>query len=71
MGEWAGRPEETFTLECVCDIKHEISFLELCREGREHRVFDALLQMVPGLEQRLVQSSDDDDVVRIAELVSF
>jgi hypothetical protein len=61
MGEWAGRPEETFTLECVCDIK----------QRREHRVFDALLQMVPGLEQRLVQSSDDDDVVRIAELVSF
>jgi hypothetical protein len=27
--------------------------------------------MVPGLEQRLVESSDDDDVVRITELVSY
>jgi hypothetical protein len=41
------------------------------RERREHRVFDALLQMIPGLEQRLIESSDDEDVLRIAELVSI
>ena len=38
------------------------------RQRREHRVFSALLQMVPGLEERLMEGSEDD-VVAIAELV--
>ena len=33
-----------------------------------HRVFLALTQMVPGLEERLVEGSDEDVVV-VAELV--
>jgi hypothetical protein len=32
-------------------------------------VFDALLQMVPGLEERLMEG-DDEDVVAIAEKLS-
>ena len=39
------------------------------RERREHRVFQQLLQMIPGLEDRLMSGSADD-VVHIADLVS-
>jgi hypothetical protein len=38
------------------------------RQRREHRVFQALLQMVPGLKERLLDGSDND-VKAIAELV--
>jgi hypothetical protein len=34
----------------------------ISREKRERRVFDSLLQMVPGLEQRLLESSDDGQI---------
>jgi hypothetical protein len=40
------------------------------RERREHIVFRSLLQMVPGLEERLTESSEDD-IIHIAELVSY
>lgn len=39
------------------------------RERREHRIFQRLMEMVPGLEDRLVEGSDEG-VVHIAELVS-
>lgn len=52
MGELADQPEETFTAE----------------ERREHRVFETLLQMVPGLQERLLEGGDDD-VVIIAEML--
>jgi hypothetical protein len=42
--------------------------LTSCRQRREHLVFQSLLQMVPGLEARLLEGSEDD-VVQIAELV--
>jgi hypothetical protein len=38
------------------------------RERREHRIFRVLIRMVPGLEERLMDGSDED-VVHIAELV--
>lgn len=38
------------------------------RERREHRVFRQLLQMIPGLEQRLVSGSNED-IIHIGELV--
>lgn len=41
----------------------------LCRERREHRVFGVLLQMIPGLESRLM-NGDEDEVIHIADLVS-
>lgn len=40
------------------------------RERREHRIFQVLLQMVPGLEARLMEGSDQD-TVHVAELVSW
>lgn len=45
-------------------------FMYINREEREHRVFKLLLQMVPGIEGRLTESSDED-VAHIAELVGF
>ena len=42
----------------------------LYRERREQRVFQALLQMTPGLEQHLMEGTEED-VVAIAEKVSF
>jgi len=38
------------------------------RERQEHRIFKALLLLVPGLEERLMQSSNEG-VIYIAELV--
>jgi len=52
MGELAEQPEDTFT--------HE--------ERREHRIFQQLLQTVPGLEGRLMDSSEED-IGHIAELI--
>jgi len=52
LGELAGEPEETFTAE----------------QRREHIVFGVLLQMVPGLEDRLMEGTDED-VVLIADLL--
>ena len=40
-----------------------------CRQRREHRVFETLLQMVPGLEDRLLTGADDG-VLHVAEMVS-
>ena len=40
----------------------------LDRQRREHRVFQALLQMIPGLEDRLMGGSESD-VMGIAESV--
>jgi len=52
MGELLDQPEDTFT--------HE--------ERREHRIFKILLQMIPGLEERLMEGSNED-VVHVAELI--
>lgn len=38
------------------------------RERREHKVYIRLMQMVPGLEERLMNGSDED-VLHVAELV--
>jgi hypothetical protein len=38
------------------------------RQRREHRVFETLLQIVPGLEDRLL-AGDEEGVVHIAEMV--
>jgi len=45
-----------------------LSSLSLCRERREHRIFERMLQMIPGLEKRLLEGSNEE-VVMIAELV--
>lgn len=33
---------------------------DIYRQRREHAVFNVLLQMVPGLEDRLMEGSEDD-----------
>jgi hypothetical protein len=69
MGELADRAEETFTQEYVMwsisDFRRQFT---INRERREHRVFRLLLQMIPGMEDRLMESSEED-IVHIAELV--
>ncbi|SRR6266436_2107407 len=40
------------------------------RQQHEHRVFGTLLQMVPGLEDCLMNDLDESETVKIAELVS-
>ena len=40
------------------------------RDRREHRIFKQLLQMVPGLEQRLM-NSPEEELVLVADLVRF
>ena len=40
----------------------------MLRERREHRVFQQLLQIVPGLEDRIMEGSDKE-VAHIADLV--
>jgi hypothetical protein len=39
-----------------------------CRERREHHIFRALLNTVPGLEERIMTGSEDE-VTIVAELV--
>jgi hypothetical protein len=40
------------------------------RERRERRIFDVLLQMIPGLEERLVGASAEE-IIHVGELVSY
>lgn len=75
MRELADAPEESFTTaKCVYCLASIPLFLITCtylrRENCEHRVFATLLQMVPGLEGRLIEGSDDD-LTMIAEMVSL
>ena len=50
------------------NMTHASTNWSLISERREHRVFTALLQMVPGLEDRLTNGGGSD-VVSIAEMV--
>jgi len=74
MGELADNPDEIFTLECViflydvCVGVSLLSFVTHPREHREHRIFRILLQMVPRLEERLMEGFNED-VAHIADLV--
>jgi hypothetical protein len=52
---------------CLANLS--INYLIL-RERREHRIFQLLLQMIPGLEDRLLNGSEEN-VTHIAELVCF
>jgi hypothetical protein len=70
MSQSANEPEETFTPKCViilsfCHLFNSV----VSRQQREHDVFQALLKMVPGLEERLAEGIEGD-VATIAEMVS-
>ena len=51
--------------EQICDMEDSDN---LTRERREHRVFNVLLQMIPGLQDRLVEASAEE-MVHIGDLV--
>jgi hypothetical protein len=70
MGELADQPEESFTTEFVNPLRlHSSVLMVFGRERREHRVFQELLKSVPGLEERLMEGSEEE-VGLLAELVS-
>jgi hypothetical protein len=52
---------------CPLDAVYSLT-VNLLRERREHRVFTKLLQMIPGLEERIMNSSEEE-VGFIADLV--
>ena len=71
MGELADCAEETFTQEysmmSMSVLVFNIDFA-INREQHEHRVFRLLLHMVPGMEDCLMEGSEED-TLHIAELV--
>jgi hypothetical protein len=68
MGELADQPDESFTIEYVARSHYNVISDYWSRERREHRVFRLLLHMIPGLEDRIMEGSEDE-IVLIAELV--
>lgn len=71
MGDFANKPEDSFTHEYVlfvCKSCKHVSDL-LARERREHRIFNLLIQMIPGLQERLMDASAEE-VVHVGDLVS-
>lgn len=54
----------------LCTIIHCSAQLHFQREQREHRVFQQLLDMIPGLEDRLMDGSNEDHA-HIADLVIY
>lgn len=74
MGELAEQPGKILTLEFVLafvpPISSPLMIVErIHREQEEHRAFKLLILTIPGLEDRLVEGSDED-VAHIAEQVS-
>jgi hypothetical protein len=65
-------PDEQFTAECVRYAYgvYNVTRLDSVRERKEHRVFTKLLQMVPGLLDRLMNGTEEE-VIFVAELVCF
>lgn len=69
LGELADEPEESFTSEYVYLSQLVISlFIPHSRHRRQFRVFDMLLKLIPGLEERITHGSDEE-TMRLAELV--
>ena len=66
-----GPPEQSdasLTNECIMITYFHDPKLTHIRERREHMVFQTLLQMIPGIEERLLEGSDEN-TLHIAELV--
>jgi hypothetical protein len=63
MGELADEPEESFTAEYIASHLDRMTgktYFILSRERREHRVFRTLLNSIPGLEEHLMESADEE-----------
>jgi hypothetical protein len=73
MGELEHHHEDEFTHEYAVSLYQCICFIRSCRERREHHIFESLLQMVPGLEARLLNNTDEEigHVADLASLVLF
>jgi hypothetical protein len=54
----------------VFDQNTTRSLARVPRERREHRVFNKLLQLIPALEDRLMEKSEEE-ITLMAELVTF
>jgi hypothetical protein len=61
LGELAGEPDDVFTHEHAplyhLYWKSKLTFI--FRERREHQVFKQLLQMIPGLEDRIMEGTNE------------
>lgn len=69
LGELADEPEEAFTSEYAPLNSYDITWILLLdRERREHKVFQALLNMIPGLEERIMTGSSEE-IRMIGDLV--
>jgi hypothetical protein len=68
IGELEGEPEEALSLELVVSFVMQRLTHACSREKREHRVFLALLMIVPGLQERLTEESNEG-IMHIADLV--
>jgi hypothetical protein len=71
MAEQADVSDEDFTAESAA-LSYFLAITTCSffffRERREHKIFEALLKGVPGLEERLITGSEDEVAV-VAELV--
>ena len=71
LGKLAEEPEEALTVECalISNI-YLVLLIHYGRERQEHCVFGILLQMVPGLESRLM-NGNEDEVIHTADMVNM
>lgn len=59
------------TQQFVISLVLSIAFCSFSRERREQRVFEKLLKLVPGLEERLMNDEmEEEEVMSVAGLVS-
>jgi hypothetical protein len=72
-GELADKPDDAFTDGYIYIFFLQFQYISnadgLFRERREHRIFNILLQMIPGILERLMEASAEE-IVHIGELVS-
>ena len=72
MSESAGELEETSAPKYVnhLGLLHHFDYFSVSRQKQERNVLEALLRMVPGLEERLTERTPGD-IASIAEKVSL
>lgn len=63
-------PGDRLTATCVTNSHSSDAFNITCSERKENAVFRELLRIVPGIADRIVESSEDE-VIAIADLVSL
>jgi hypothetical protein len=69
LGDLLEQAEGTFTLEYVIGFCLPYKLVDTwIRERRERKIFQQLLQMIPGLEERLLDGSSEN-LAHISELV--